>query len=113
MVALSSPTSVANIAGGIASQIPYQTAANTTAFIPNGTSTQVLQSNGTSAPSWVSQSALTAGTATNATNLATSNFTITESGGKLLIKYGATTLISIDSSGNMTTIANVTAYGTP
>lgn len=116
MVALSDPTSVSNISGGIASQIPYQTAASTTAFIPNGTSTQVLQSNGTSAPSWVSQSSLAAGsatTATNATNLATTNFTITESGGKLLIKYGATTIASINSSGNFTTIANVTAYGTP
>jgi hypothetical protein len=50
----SAPTvsSVANLAGGIASQIPYQSAANTTAFIANGSSGQILQSNGTSAPSW-------------------------------------------------------------
>jgi len=41
-----------NLAGGIASQIPYQSAANTTAFIANGSSGQILQSNGTSAPSW-------------------------------------------------------------
>lgn len=41
-----------SLAGGIASQIPYQTGANTTAFIANGTSGQVLTSNGTSAPSW-------------------------------------------------------------
>jgi len=61
-------------------------------------------------------SSLTVGnatTATNATNLATTNFTITESGGKLLIKYGATTIASIDSSGNIISAANVTAYGTP
>jgi hypothetical protein len=61
-------------------------------------------------------SGLTVGTATNATNatnLTTSNFTITESGGKLLIKYGATTIASIDSSGNIISAANVTAYGTP
>jgi hypothetical protein len=50
----SAPTvsSVANLSGGIASQIPYQSAANTTAFIANGSSGQILQSNGTSAPSW-------------------------------------------------------------
>jgi hypothetical protein len=42
-----------NIAGGIASQIPYQTGAGATAFIPNGTAGQLLQSNGTSAPTWV------------------------------------------------------------
>jgi hypothetical protein len=47
------------------------------------------------------------------TSLTTTNFTVQESGGKLIIKYGGTTLFSIDSSGNMTTIANVTAYGTP
>jgi len=47
-----SSTTATNLAGGIASQIPYQTAANTTAFIPNGTAGQILTSNGTSAPSW-------------------------------------------------------------
>jgi hypothetical protein len=41
-----------NLAGGTASQIPYQTGAGATAFIANGTSGQVLRSNGTSAPSW-------------------------------------------------------------
>ena len=43
-----------NLSGGIASQIPYQTGAGATAFIANGTSGQVLTSNGTSAPSWTS-----------------------------------------------------------
>jgi hypothetical protein len=41
-----------SLAGGIASQIPYQSAAGVTAFIANGTSGQVLTSNGTSVPSW-------------------------------------------------------------
>lgn len=41
-----------NLAGGVASQIPYQTGANTTAFISNGTAGQVLISAGTSAPAW-------------------------------------------------------------
>ena len=45
--------------------------------------------------------------------LATTNFSIEESGGKLVFKYGVTTIASMDSSGNLTTIANVTAYGTP
>jgi hypothetical protein len=45
-------TTATNIAGGIASQIPYQSGANTTAFIANGTTGQFLKSNGTSAPSW-------------------------------------------------------------
>lgn len=41
-----------NLAGGIASQIPYQSGADTTAFIANGTAGQVLLSAGTSAPTW-------------------------------------------------------------
>ena len=49
----------------------------------------------------------------SAGSLATTNFSIVESGGKLLFKYGGTTIASMDSSGNLTTIANVTAYGTP
>jgi len=49
----------------------------------------------------------------NVNSITTADFSVLESGGKLVIKYGGTTLFSIDSSGNMTTIANVTAYGTP
>ena len=48
----------------------------------------------------------------SAASLATTNFSIVESGGVLYIKYGATNIAKIDSSGNFTTLANVTAYGT-
>ncbi len=41
-----------NLAGGIASQIPYQTGAGTTSFISNGTAGQVLTSAGASTPVW-------------------------------------------------------------
>ena len=43
-----------NLLGGIASQIPYQSSTNTTSYIPNGSTNQILKSNGTSAPSWTS-----------------------------------------------------------
>ena len=43
--------------------------------------------------------------------LATTNFSIEESGGVLVFKYGATTIATMDSSGNLTTLANMTAYG--
>ena len=46
-------------------------------------------------------------------SVSTTNFSVEESGGKLLIKYGATTLLSIDSAGNLTGVANISAYGTP
>lgn len=52
-----SATTTTNLAGGIASQIPYQTAAGTTAFIANGTNGYVLTSNGTSVPSWQTNAA--------------------------------------------------------
>lgn len=44
---------IANLTGGTAGGIPWQSASNTTGFIAAGTSGQLLQSNGTSAPSWV------------------------------------------------------------
>jgi hypothetical protein len=53
------------------------------------------------------------GAVAEAQSISTTNFTIVESGGKLLIKYGATTIASIDSAGNFVTVDNVTAYGTP
>jgi hypothetical protein len=50
-------TTATNVAGGAASQIPYQTGSGATAFIANGTSGQVLTSNGASAPSWQTSTA--------------------------------------------------------
>jgi hypothetical protein len=48
-----SATTATNLAGGLGGQIPYQTAAGTTAMLANGTAGQVLTSNGTTlAPSW-------------------------------------------------------------
>jgi hypothetical protein len=60
-----------NLAGGAAASIPYQSASGTTAFIASvaGDANKVLQSNGTSAPSWVTPTAyatVTDDTTTNA-----------------------------------------------
>mgnify|MGYP007125363510 CR=1 FL=1 len=46
-------TTSTNLANGSAGTIPYQTAANTTAQLAAGTSGNMLQCNGASAPSWV------------------------------------------------------------
>jgi hypothetical protein len=62
-------TTATNLAGGAASQIPYQTASGTTAFIANGTTGQFLTSNGTGAPSW--STVTTAITITDDTSSAT------------------------------------------
>lgn len=53
------------------------------------------------------------GNAATATKLGGASFSVEESGGKLVFKFGATTLGSMDSSGNFTVIGDVTAYGTP
>lgn len=50
---------------------------------------------------------------TNTVNLITANFSITQSGSSLVFKYGTTTIASMDSSGNLTTLGSVNAAGTP
>jgi len=60
-LSVGSATTATNLAGGIASQIPYQTGAGATSFIANGTAGQVLTSNGTSAPSWQTSSGISTG----------------------------------------------------
>ena len=65
-----SATTATNLAGGAASQIPYQTGSGATAFIANGTSGQVLQSAGAGVPTWVTFSGgatIVDDTTTNAT----------------------------------------------
>jgi hypothetical protein len=41
------------------------------------------------------------------------NFTIINVGSKLYFRYSGTDIASLDSSGNFTSLLNVTAYGTP
>ena len=67
-----SATTATNLAGGAAASIPYQSASGTTAFLTSGAgdANKVLQSNGTSPPSWVTPVAyatVTDDTTTNAT----------------------------------------------
>ena len=50
---------------------------------------------------------------TNATKLATTSFTIEESGGKLIFKYGGTTIASMTSAGVFTALSDVAGGGTP
>jgi hypothetical protein len=45
--------------------------------------------------------------------LLTTNFTIEESGGKLIFKHGSTTIASMSSTGEFTALSTVTAGGTP
>ena len=49
-------------------QLLYQISNNNTGVLPQGTAGYILQSNGTSAPSWLNPASLTVGIATSATN---------------------------------------------
>ncbi len=48
-----------------------------------------------------------------ATALDTASFTVIETAGVLQIKYGATVVLSINSTGELISANNITAYGTP
>jgi hypothetical protein len=57
LTSASTATTATNIAGGSGGSIPYQTAANTSAMLANGTNNQVLTSRGTTlAPVWATSS---------------------------------------------------------
>ena len=86
-----------------ASNISSGTIANnrTTAASANGSSTIVLRdTNGSFAGNVVTGGAFS-----------TANFTITEVGGVLQIKYGSTVILTVDSTGNVTAKSDITAYG--
>lgn len=58
--AVGTASAATNLSGGAASQIPYQTGSGATSFIANGTSGQILMSNGSSVPTWVNSGDTTA-----------------------------------------------------
>jgi hypothetical protein len=60
-----------NIAGGAAGQVHYQSGVGVTAFTAAGSSGQLLQSNGTGAPTWITPGGLSAGSATTASQINT------------------------------------------
>ena len=109
--AVANATTAVNLAGGIASQIPYQSAAGTTVFIPNGTSGQVLKSNGTSAPSWEAASnvavttfsagttGLTPSTATGGAVTLSGTLAISNGGTGATTISGAQTSLQVDPAG--------------
>lgn len=52
-------------------------------------------------------------TTLNVSTINIGSYVITESGGKLYFKNGSTNIASLDSSGNVVALADVTAYDTP
>jgi hypothetical protein len=122
------PTLNQNTTGSAGSVANAVTFTNTGGALPgttfNGSAARIIDYGTVGAPkadgtgasgTWgisISGGAASAATATNATNLVMANFSIVESGGYLYIKYGAATILRIDSTGNLIAEGNVTGYGT-
>jgi len=100
-------TIVNNTTGGYAIRVIG--ASGTGVNIPNGT-TCLVYCDGTNFYTGLSG---TVGNFTINGSLNFANFSITESGGVLQFKYGATVVMSMDSTGNLTSATNITAFGTP
>jgi hypothetical protein len=111
----SNVTGTVAIANGGTGQTTQQAAL--TALSGTQTSGQYLRSNGTNTLLSAIQAAdvptLNQNTTGSAGSLASTDFTIVQSGTKLLFKYGATTIASMDSTGIITSATNIIANGTP
>ena len=106
-LSVGSATTATNLAGGAASQIPYQTGSGATTFLANGTAGQFLKSNGASAPSWgASTMAITDDTTTNATRYLLLTDATT---GAVSTQYTSSTKISFNPSTGYLTVTGLTS----
>ena len=106
-----------NVVGGATGSLPYQSAADTTAMLALGTSGYVLTA-GASVPTYVAQSTLSVGNATNATNVAITDDTstatdmylswVTSTSGNLPIYVSSTKLKFKPSTGVLTATGGIT-----
>ena len=83
-----------NLAGGVASNIPYQSGVGATAVLAIGTTGQVLTSNGASAPSWTTPTAYA--TVTDDTTTAGSRYLLfaNQTSGNLATEYTSSTKLT-------------------
>lgn len=111
----SNVTGIVALANGGSGQTTAQLAIN--AFAGAVTSGSYLRGNGTNVVMNTIQAAdvptLNQNTTGSAGSVATTNFSIVESGGKLLFKYGATTIASMTSAGVITALSDISANNTP
>lgn len=99
-----------NTTGGYA--VTVKVNGQTGVSVPNGKKYSLV-CNGTDVVVAINDLVGSASSATNAANLVTTNFTVQESGGKLVFKYGATTVASLSSTGELIAAGNVSGGGTP
>jgi hypothetical protein len=109
-------TTATNLASGAAGSVPYQTGAGATSMLALGTNGYVLTA-GASAPTYVAQSTLSVGTATDATNTAITDDTstatavyptwVTANTGNLPQKVTSTKLSFVPSTGALTATGGI------
>jgi hypothetical protein len=89
------------------------TAANVTATSLYATTSNATTFNGTTANVATVNATTVNATTANATTVTIGGFNITANGSALQFKYGSTVVMSMDTTGNLTSATNITAYGTP
>jgi hypothetical protein len=103
-----------NLAGGAAASIPYQSASGTTAFLASGAgdSGKVLQSNGTSAPSWVTPVAYATVTDDTTTNGTRYPLFANQTSGNLATVFAASTKYQFNPSTGVLTATGFAGLAT-
>ena len=108
-----SATTATNLAGGAAASIPYQTGAGATSFIASaaGDAGKVLQSNGTSAPSWVTPVAYATVTDDTTTNATYYPLLANQTTGNLTTEYTSSTKFQFNPSTGLLTASGFSGSG--
>ena len=100
-----------NLAGGVASNIVYQSGAGATAFLANGTTGQVLTSNGASAPSWTTPTAYATVTDDTTTNSTRYPLFASATSGNLTTEYTSSTKLQYNPSTGVFTATGFSGSG--
>jgi len=102
-----------NLAGGAAASIPYQSAADTTAFLASsaGDAGKVLTSNGTSAPSWVTPTAYATITDDTTTNAVRYPLFANQTTGNVTTEYVSSTKLNYNPSTGLFTATGFSGSG--
>lgn len=106
-------TTATNLAGGAAASIPYQTGSGATSFIASGAGDtgKVLQSNGTSAPSWVTPTAYATVTDDTTTNGTRYPLFANQTTGNLTTEYTSSTKYQFNPSTGVLTATQFSGSG--
>lgn len=106
-------TTATNLAGGAAASIPYQTGAGATSFIASGAGDagKVLQSNGTSAASWVTPTAYATVTDDTTTNATFYPLIANQTAGNLTTEYTSSTKLQYNPSSGLLSATTFSGSG--